>query len=182
MPKFTTDWFTNNIRFWNLFLNKYKAKEKIFALEIGSYEGRSTLWMLDNILTHPSSKIYCIDSFTQANVKQTFLSNIKNHKSKVTLEQDYSFNALVRLNKHREVFDIVYIDGDHTAKGVLEDAVLSFPLLKKDGIMIFDDYQWGGKMHPTRRPEIAIDSFIKVYANKIKVLYVGYQVFLQKKG
>jgi hypothetical protein len=33
-------------------------------------------------------------------------------------------------------------DGSHRARDVLEDAVLSWPLLKVGGIMLFDDYLW----------------------------------------
>ena len=40
-----------------------------------------------------------------------------------------------------ESYDLVYLDGSHMAADVLEDAVLSFPLLKPGGILIFDDYQ-----------------------------------------
>jgi len=39
-------------------------------------------------------------------------------------------------------FDFIYIDGDHTAEGVLQDAVLAWRLLKAGGIMAFDDYLW----------------------------------------
>lgn len=182
MPKFTADWFTHNIKLWNMFLHEFKNKKDLFFLEIGSYEGRSTLWMLENVLTHDSSKIMCVDSFTQSNTYKTFLNNTKNHKSKISLQKDYSYNVLLKLNTQRTLFDVIYIDGDHSAKGVIEDAVLSFPLLKKDGLLIFDDYQWAMHLNPTKRPEVAVDSFVKIYADKIKVLYVGYQVFIQKKG
>jgi predicted O-methyltransferase YrrM len=163
-------------------LHQYKNKEKLCFLEIGSYEGRSTLWLLENVLTHPTSTITCVDSFTQSNTYNTFINNTKNYKSKIALHRDYSFNVLIKLNKRSDLFDAVYIDGDHSAKGVLEDAVLSFPLLKKGGLLIFDDYQWAMQLPPQQRPEIAINAFIESYANRVKIVYVGYQVVLQKKG
>ncbi len=32
-------------------------------VEIGSFEGRSTLWILENLLRHPDSRMHCIDTF-----------------------------------------------------------------------------------------------------------------------
>jgi len=79
-------------------------------------------------------------------------------------------------------FDIIYIDGDHTAAGVLADAVLSFQLLKTDGVLIFDDYRWFEERLPEElRPRIAIDSFITSYRNALEVVYRGYQVFIKKR-
>ena len=52
----------------------------------------------------------------------------------------YSQNELKKLNKN--YYDFIYIDGDHTNEGVFIDSVLSFPLLKNGGIIIFDDYLW----------------------------------------
>ena len=39
-------------------------------------------------------------------------------------------------------YDIVYIDGWHSAFGAMADGVMSWPLLKVGGVMIFDDYLW----------------------------------------
>ena len=39
-------------------------------------------------------------------------------------------------------FDLIYIDGAHDSQNVLFDAVISFKLVKKGGVIIFDDYSW----------------------------------------
>ena len=49
--KFTTDWFTNRIPLWEKILAPLKGKQGIHYLEIGVFEGRSAIWMLENILT-----------------------------------------------------------------------------------------------------------------------------------
>ena len=62
-------------------------------------------------------------------------------------------------------------------KELLEDAVLSFRKLKKDGIMIFDDYGWGGP-DLTKR---GIDGFLSVYHKHITLLGIKeMQVFIKK--
>jgi hypothetical protein len=58
--------------------------------------------------------------------------------TKATVHKDYSENVL-RSWGTKPRFDFIYIDGDHSKKGVLFDFVNSWPLLRKDGIIIFDD-------------------------------------------
>jgi predicted O-methyltransferase YrrM len=77
-------------------------------------------------------------------------------------------------------YDIIYIDGDHHSHSVLEDAILSWPLLKKGGIMIFDDYMWND-IKSIDSPHIGINSFITCYRGMLDILHVGYQVFIRKK-
>ncbi len=51
---FTKDWFSHNE--WNFI--KYLAHlidTPCRILEIGCYEGRATVWMLENIATHPDA-------------------------------------------------------------------------------------------------------------------------------
>ena len=40
------------------------------------------------------------------------------------------------------LFDLVYIDGSHSAKDVLLDSLLAWRLLRPGGAMIWDDYEW----------------------------------------
>src|SRR5690242_1519030 len=89
-PVYSTDWFSNHIDNWSQWLGKLKGKADLQFLEIGSFEGRSTRWLLDNILTHPVSHIYCIDVFELFNmdmeaVRERFEYNIKPYQEKVSL-------------------------------------------------------------------------------------------------
>jgi predicted O-methyltransferase YrrM len=77
-------------------------------------------------------------------------------------------------------FDVIYIDGSHYAADVLSDAVLSFPLLKSGGIMIFDDYQWRPYSEEWKMPRAAINGFCASYENKTEIIHVGYQLILKK--
>jgi predicted O-methyltransferase YrrM len=78
------------------------------------------------------------------------------------------------------IFDFIYIDGDHSASAVLEDAVLAFAHLKKGGIMIFDDYEWTGMSSEQERPKMAVDAFVAIYADKLTVINRGYQLAIKK--
>jgi predicted O-methyltransferase YrrM len=72
---FTVNTFTDKISAWTNLLSEFKGKPGINYLEIGTFEGRSALWVLENILTHPTSTLTIIDAFEENSYK-TFVSNI----------------------------------------------------------------------------------------------------------
>ncbi len=181
--KFSFDGVSTNAQIWSKYLKEFAGKPDIHALEIGSFEGRSALWFLANVLTHDTSTITCIDLFDD-DVDATFDQNFKasglGHKL-TKLKGD----SKVVLRTLKNNFDFVYIDGSHVAKDVLVDAVLVWDLVKPGGMIIFDDY--GLRRTPTENqsdaliPEPAIDAFLKVFRQYIDVLYQDYQIIVRKK-
>jgi hypothetical protein len=63
---------------------------------------------------------------------------------------------------------------------VMSDAVLAWKLLKENGIMIFDDYEWDYYEEEYNNPRIAIDGFLRFYHSQIEVIYKHYQVAVRK--
>jgi len=180
---YTVDWFSNNIPNWKKYLGNLRNKPAN-GLEIGSFEGFSSNWILNNILNNANSKLYCVDHWLfkgdkNTNSYKTFLENISEHKSKVKVLKGYSNEMLRKINNIK--FDFIYIDANRHSKNVLEDAVLSFPLLKPNGIIIFDDYTHN-KEHNVNCPRPGIDAFISIYVEEIKVLHSGWQVIIKKRN
>ena len=175
---------------WFSIVPKVNYENKaINYLEIGTFYGANLLSVANTYCSHTNSKLFCIDPWidyddypeyknTQENTYKTFLNNVKKsgYKDKIIINRGYSRDILNELDD--EMFDIIYIDGNHEPEYVMEDAVLSFRKLKKGGILIFDDYGWGGP-HLTIR---GIDGFISGYHKKIKVLNINHngQSFLEK--
>jgi predicted O-methyltransferase YrrM len=161
----------------------------ISYLEIGTFYGANVLSVAQTYGLHPDSKLYCVDPYEdyerypeykgqQNTIYETFLSNVNNssHKHKIQLCRGYSNNEIPKFND--EMFDIIYIDGNHEPEYVMEDAVLCFRKLKPNGIMIFDDYGWGGPDLTQR----GIDGFINGYHKQIiKLGMQQSQVFIMKK-
>ena len=178
------DWFTQNSPVWNAILDGFKNTPDLRYLEVGCYEGRSAVWMLENVLTEPSSTLTCIDPFLEQFggqiAKQRFLANAQTASgpNRVDVIEGYSQVELRELPLHS--FHIIYIDGDHVARAVLEDAVLSWRLLKAGGLIIFDDYAWEHQREPPFRPLMAIDFFTEVFRGQVEVLHRDYQVILKK--
>lgn len=138
--------------------------------------------------THEGTKLYCIDPWIdydeypeykeeQPKIYDTFMTNIEKSgvRDKIIVNRGYSNAEIPKFED--DFFDIIYIDGNHEPEYVLEDAVLSFRKLKKDGIMIFDDYGWGGPDLTQR----GIDGFLSGYHKKITYLgEYSTQVFIKK--
>ena len=63
--------------------------------------------------------------------------------------------------------DLLFIDGNHTAPFVLTDAIMSWYLLKVNGVMSFDDYLWSYQTGDTITPKLAVDSFVSNFNDYI---------------
>jgi len=70
---YQVDWFTPQMPLWEKYLSVYKGKEDLSFLEIGSFEGRSAVWLLETILTDDTAKLTCIDPFHGIRLDLTYL-------------------------------------------------------------------------------------------------------------
>ena len=186
MPQFSHDWFSANAPIWERLFEwaGWKADEQKLVVEIGSFEGRSTLWMLDHLVHHPDSRLHCIDTF-QGSIEhaqdlkdglfERFMGNVGEspHRGKVVVHRKDSAKGLVDLLAAGARADFVYVDGSHAAPDVLTDCVLAFRLLKLGGLMICDDYTWQmepfGSEDVLNSPKIAIDAFVNINRRKLRI-------------
>ena len=177
---FTSDYISKNLDNWTRLLEEYRGRPGIQMLEIGSYEGRSAVWFLENILTHPTAGIVCIDFFTRLSLSMRFDHNIRHSGpvAKVTKIKGHS-DAII-INQPLDHFDIIYVDGSHDAAPVLMDAMLCWYRLKPGGVLIFDDYLWDKEESPSNRPQMAIDLFLTAFAGSYDLLLKDYQVAIRK--
>ena len=191
--EFTVDWFTRSID------NFLTAKKELVGckriLEIGSFEGRSSVWLVENILDDHGDLV-CVDTWLGSQEHMTMDVEMP----EVERRFDYNTNAVQTLFPTRQVikrsmvsnrllamsilqdeqYDFIYIDGSHKAKDCLSDAVMAWHLLSKNGVMIFDDYNWDVVPGATQQPKIAIDSFVSCFADDLKMLFVNHQVGVKK--
>ena len=187
--RFTQDWFSNNIPIWTSALKRYQGKPGVRYLEIGSWEGRSLLWVLDNILTEPTSRLTAIDPLiddpgwpASKDIKGTLFSNIKLSGQEQRVNVIVGFSQVELRKLPLESYDIVYIDGSHTSKDTLEDLVLSSRLLKRGGLLIMDDYQHYAERELFDRPKFSMDAFYAAFRGEFDVVHYGWQVILKKSG
>jgi hypothetical protein len=167
-------------------------------LEIGIFEGRTSIWLLDNVLkehiyTKKGGVLHCIDPALTKNGQ----FNLAQHKGNVIYYNELSSRVLIRLLQENLglLFDFIFVDGDHNACNLLEDLVLSWKLLRVEGIMLIDDYEmettdpWHYISHPEftdnpklrfTHPRIAIDAFLSIYRGQYDLIIDNYQIGIKK--
>ena len=122
----------------------------------------------------------------------TFLNNIDSYRANCGIMRGDSKLVLPKLE--HGTYDVIYIDGSHTAPNVLADSVLAWPLLKVGGILIWDDYLWELplEVYPTPltdqqkekaallRPKMAIDAFLACYEGQYEMIAQEWQVCIKR--
>lgn len=190
---FTQDWFAG-AGYWESL--KPLMKQRKAFLEIGSYEGRSTVWTVEHMM-EDGGHIVAIDSWeggeehasvgepmkaVEANFNaNAAVASANFPERRIVKTKAYSHVGLgEELYKQRQ-YDFIYIDGSHKAMDVLSDACMSFHLLKPGGLMVFDDLYWGDVRDILHRPKLAIDAFCNIFAEKLMVVASNYQFVLMKE-
>ena len=195
--QYTKDWFAQAEQVWPQLIPLLPARKKF--LEVGSFEGRSTVWIVENMM-EDGGEIYCIDTWEggeehsaedMSPAEDNFRHNRKLLMDKyadrhITIDKGTSLECLAGWLTpsvvSKEIFDFIYIDGSHKAPDVLTDACMAWPLLKLEGLMVFDDYMWGNPRDALHRPKIAIDAFTNIFGETAEIVHVGYQLVVRKKG
>lgn len=153
MAEFTNRWFSRNAaRCFREVLTTYMTRDRLAIryLEIGAYEGRSTLWMMENVLTGYNDTATIIDPFLATDpagepmdqVERRCRQNLVKYGSRVTIIKAKSESALCADERVTDrMFDIIFIDGDHSPDAAKLDVELCWPRLMVRGVMICDDYK-----------------------------------------
>ena len=200
MTTFTTDWFSYAI-------NNFKTSKQILnnnvnsILEIGVYQGRSTCWQLENMLTDTGT-ITCVDPFIDYELygmeidplptktpeelkrEQLFRDNVaevKKSTQTVDIRVGRSFSVLADLITEKKTFDFIYVDGNHASHTTLADGVMCFGMLRPGGIMLFDDYLWDHEADHMLRPKTSVDAFCNQYRKYLEFVFINYQLAIIKK-
>ena len=184
--RFTNDWFSNNIPVWISILKKKDKNEKLKILEIGSYEGMSAIFFLKYF---NNAEIDCVETFKGSDehakknfelVKKNFEYNLLDFKNRYNIFETTSDNFFEIKSDKEETYDIIYVDGSHESYQVSKDTENSFNKLKSKGFIIFDDFLRKYYDNISKNPFSAIINFIIKNDKKVKVIYFGYQLILQK--
>jgi hypothetical protein len=130
----------------------------IADLAVGS--GDKAKWIVENILTHPESKLTCIDPF------------MKNSKFDISMYEDIcqlpkttvsvgEVSDVLRIALPLPTYDVVCMDCKKKPAESLQDLVLIFPMVKKHGMFI---------MEGVTAYTPVVQTFIEVYGSELKVV------------
>ena len=191
--KFTQDWFHWSPAIWEQLVPSLPGRKRF--LELGAFEGRSTAWIVENMLEDDGTLI-SVDTWEGAeehvkmglampDAEDNYDHNLnllgEQHPRRAVLKfKMTSYEAITRIAGGPQ-FDFVYVDASHTAPDVLTDACVAWPLLKDKGVMVFDDYLWGEQRDVLHRPKLAVDAFVNIFAEQLKPVHMGYQYIVRKE-
>lgn len=192
--EFTQDWFSPHIPMWERWMAMLPQRKRF--LEIGSYEGRSAVWLAGQL--EDGGVLECVDPWIGngehaapgvaiEDKYERFQRNAniynEKHGIKILAVRRYSFEWLADCNASGRAgeFDFIYVDGSHLAKDCLTDCILAWPLLRPAGLMVIDDYTWGDGTDIARSPKIAIDVFTSLWGGELDFVGHGNQVVVRKR-
>src|SRR5437763_5108821 len=181
--KYTQTWFLQ-VEIKDELLNFISDKDEHNILEIGCFEGLSSVFFSDNLLNYPSSSMICVDPFLTINnndhneflrgeAEANFDYNISQSKNftKITVYKTTSDDFFLT---NDQTFDFIYVDGCHLPDFVSRDMENSFKCLKVNEIMWMDDYC------KTTECKEAMDNFLKLHINQYTIIHKGYQLAIKK--
>lgn len=162
---------------------RHVPKDSLRALQIGTYTGDATEWLLNNreierlhdVDTWQGSEEKAHENLDFQTVEQYYDSRFNDDrivKCKMTSDEFFLINAMS--------FNFIYIDGDHTALQTALDGLNAFKWLETGGVMAFDDYLWNYKGNPYLEPKRGVDAFLSVCQGQYVLIESGYQVWIQK--
>jgi lipopolysaccharide biosynthesis glycosyltransferase/predicted O-methyltransferase YrrM len=188
----TQDWFSFNMSRWRELFPLVTASSPR-VLEIGSWEGRSAVFLLTELCAQ-SGSIVCIDHFDLLNTpagierRRKILHNLALTGRPFRVVEAFSVPGLMgvlqeEIHSEEPGFDWVYIDGSHEADDTFLDGELAWRLARRGAILIFDDYRWNTQPEDSiHHPKRGIDAFMTLHSGEFDVLSSSteYQMILRK--
>jgi len=183
--KYTKDWFLYSEIKKNILQFVDTALEHRI-LEIGCYEGLSSVFFADNLLTNPTSTLTCVDPFLRIDNNDHEYLLLNNEECNF----DYNMSVCDNSNKitihkitsdeffksNTNIYNFIYIDGSHECDFITRDMENAFCFLEYRGIMWMDDYE-GGDGGQIKR---TMNQFLNKYKGQYEIIHIGYQLAIRK--
>lgn len=167
-------------------LNKFVDRSNdIHVLEIGSYEGLSSVFFADNFLEREMSSLTCVDPFLRIpnNDHADYLKNNQESNFDINITRcDNSEKIKVFkitsdefFENNKKTFNLIYIDGCHEPEFIERDIENAFKCLDENGIMWMNDY--GKSIIAVKR---TMNKFLIKHRGEYETIHQGYQIAIQK--
>lgn len=164
------------------------------VLEIGSWEGRSAIWLADNLLFAKQATVSCIDIWENTAAEPRFDRNT----AKSAVHSGCKFRKIKGRSRDvlkllsQETYDFVYVDWEHYAPTVLVELISAIQHVRCGGIIAVDDldlksdgplehYTTSLNPRAARQPtSLAAKVLLEFFQDELKVKYYGHQLIIEK--
>ncbi|KAI9698355.1 MAG: hypothetical protein M1836_003935 [Candelina mexicana] len=178
---------------WHLGLRREKE-----ILELGSFEGASATWMLDNFMDHPESRLNAIhtsqgstehkenpdsdDKYRVDPLENRFLADVSKSKqrNKIRIMKAQSHKTLTELRNEACRFDFIYVDASLVAIDVVYDAVNCWAMLKPLGMMVFGDVLCKEYVEDCCDPWIVVEAFVRCVEPEVEIEETEEQMWVKR--
>lgn len=150
-------------------------------LEIGTGWGESAAHMAS---VNPGATIYTIDAFGLYGDGRIY--SAWEHEEILQVQKGLPKNVIQILGDSSTIpwelpIDVLFIDGDHTEKGCLADWNRFGDWVKKNGIVIFDDYTQ--ENNPDNGVARVLDRIMsdKIHSQQLTIIHKGYYSAILKR-
>lgn len=181
------NWFnvTGKANFEQVFVKKLKTNKNLKGLQIGTYTGDATEWLMKN------TKMSLVDVDTWDGSEEVSHETIDFNEVEAYYDSRHADNP--RVTKYKgtsdsffaqydgEPFDFIYIDGDHTATQTAIDGLNALKVLKPGGIIAFDDLAWQSGKGPYYDPQAGIEAVFHVGKSILDAFIANGQAWFRKK-
>ena len=177
------DWFSNNITIWEKFvINKIY---RINYLEIGSFEGRSTIFIGELKNTNSITAVDTWEGSNEHSNSTSFIKVFENFKININIlnKSNIKFFKTTSDNffkDNKNVYNLIYIDGFHEYTQIKKDFVNSLNCIEKNGYIICDDFLWFFYQDLNKNPIKAILECYNEYKKELSVEFIDYQIIFKK--
>lgn len=175
---------------FDAFLKPLKGSESLRFLQVGTYTGDASAWLVEHVLTAPTAILVDVDTWLGSDEpehhKLDFKSIEQHYDQRLAVELKYGKVIKNKMTSDEffatdnNLYDFIYIDGDHHAEQVYTDAMNAYTRLKRGGILAFDDYLWAIDDNPANAPKQGIDKFLAYADSGCDILAKNHQVWLRK--
>lgn len=187
-PVFTREEWAWNTHAWPDTLAPLRGGGGL-AIEVGSFEGRSAIWLADWL--GEGGHVLCVEPFSgcgqspgfgnpnMSEVAERFFANtaLLRYQGRLSCWVAPSHLALRLLPSGSAA--VVYVDGDHSYDAVRHDAFEAARIVKPGGFVLFDDYGHADY------PEIseAVHDFLQASpAQRFETVHAEHQLHLRRRS
>lgn len=183
--KYSQNWFLHSEIKTNL-INFLDTSKENKILEIGCFEGLSSVFFADNFIDNENSSLTCVDPFLsidnndhkeylQNNEELNFDFNISICKN---LDKIYIYKIIsdIFFTHNTKTYNFIYIDGCHEPDYIQRDMENAFNVLELNGIMWMDDYGGGDGIQIKN----TMNAFLQKYKEQCEIIHSGYQLAIKK--
>lgn len=178
--KYSQTWFIGS-EIHNKLLQFIDSTKVNNVLEIGCFEGLSSVFFAQHLLNHPESTLTCVDPFlnVENNDHKEFLMNNEelNFDHNISICKNSNKITVLKITsdsffeQNKKTYNFIYIDGCHKPDYVTRDMENAFKVLNKNGIMWMDDY---------RPLKDAMNKVLVSFEGQYELIHSGYQLAIRK--